>query len=150
MIARVTAPLGGGSRNLQVIRDGVMPAAGSAPGWTDQYDTWDGPNFAAEDWIGYQYASAQTFHRVMFQEGINFTDGGWFNSLIVQVRQNGVWVTASGLSSTPPYPGVNNARNYESYNLQFAPISGDAIRIYGAPGGSAAFISVAELLVYGP
>ncbi|MBG6078069.1 hypothetical protein IWX85_003923, partial [Polaromonas sp. CG_9.11] len=33
---------------------------------------------------------------------------------------------------------------------QFAPISGEAIRIYGAPGGSNAFISVAELQVYGP
>ena len=81
---------------------------------------------------------------------INFADGGWFRSLIVQVRQSGNWVLVSGLTSTPAYPGVNNGINYQSYNLRFAPISGDAIRIYGAPGGSAAFISVAELLVYGP
>ena len=109
IIAKITAPLGGGSRNIEVIRDGVTPAAGSAPGWTDQYDTWDGANAAADDWIGYQFASAQTFNRVVFQEGIN----------------------------------------YETYTLPFAPISGDAIRIYGAPGGAAAFISVAELLVFG-
>ena len=149
IIARVTAPTGGGSRNIQIIRDGVMPAAGTARGWSDQYDTYDGANFAPDDWIGYQYASAQTFNRVMFQEGINFADGGWFRSLIVQVRQGGTWVTAPGLAITPAYPGTNNARNYETYNLQFPAISGDAIRIYGAPGGSAAFISVAELLVYG-
>jgi len=150
IIAKITAPLGGGSRNIQIIRDGVMPAAGSAPGWTDQYDTWDGANAAVDDWIGYQYTSAQTFNRVVFQEGINFADGGWFNTLTVQVRQGGNWVNVAGLASTPAYPGVNNGRNYETYTLQFTPISGDAIRIYGAPGGAAAFISVAELLVFGP
>ena len=150
IIAKITAPLGGGSRNIQIIRDGVTPAAGSAPGWTDQYDTWDGANAAADDWIGYQYAAAQTFNRVVFQEGINFSDGGWFTTLTVQVRQGANWVNVSGLTSTPAYPGVNNGINYETYTLQFAPISGDAIRIYGAPGGSAAFISVAELLVFGP
>ena len=32
IIAKITAPLGGGSRNIEVIRDGVTPAAGSAPG----------------------------------------------------------------------------------------------------------------------
>ena len=150
IIAKITAPLGGGSRNIEVIRDGVRPAAGSVPGWTDQYDTWDGANAAADDWIGYQFLAAQTFNRVVFQEGINFSDGGWFTTLTVQVRQGATWVNVSGLTSTPAYPGVNNGINYETYNLQFAPISGDAIRIYGAPGGAAAFISVAELLVFGP
>ena len=150
IIAKITAPLGGGSRNIEIIRDGVTPAAGSAPGWTDQYDTWDGANAAADDWIGYQFPAAQTFNRVVFQEGINFSDGGWFNTLTVQVRQGATWVNVSGLTSAPAYPGVNNGINYETYNLQFAPISGDAIRIFGAPGGTAAFISVAELLVFGP
>ena len=150
VIAKITAPLGGGSRNIQIIRDGVTPAAGSAPGWTDQYDTWDGANAAPDDWIGYQYTAAQTFNRVVFQEGINFSDGGWFNTLTVQVRQGANWVNVSSLTSTPTYPGTNNGINYETYTLQFAPISGDAIRIFGAPGGSAAFISVAELLVFGP
>ena len=150
IIAKITAPTGGGSRNIQIIRDGVMPAPSTAIGWTNQYDTFDGANAAADDWIGYQFASPQTFNRVMFQEGVNFGDGGWFNSLTVQVRQGGNWVAVSGLTSTPAYPGRNNGLNYESYNLQFAPISGDAIRLYGAPGGSSAFISAAELLVYGP
>jgi hypothetical protein len=150
IIAKITAPLGGGSRNLEVIRDGVRPAAGSAPGWTDQYDTWDGINAAADDWIGYQFASAQTFSRVLFQEGINFADGGWFNTVTVQVRQGGTWVNVSGLASTPAYPGANNGINYETYTFNFTPISGDAIRIFGAPGGSSAFISVAELRVFGP
>ena len=149
VIARVTAPQGTGSRNLQVIRDGVMPPVGSTDSST-QYDTWDGANTAPDDWIGYQFSSAQTFSRVVFQEGRHFADGGWFTSLTVQVRQGGNWVNVTRLAATPAYPGVNNNTSYETYTLQFDPISGDAIRLYGDPGGSADFISVGELQVYGP
>ncbi|WP_156955345.1 IPT/TIG domain-containing protein [Polaromonas glacialis] len=149
-IARVTAPQGGGSRSLQTIRDGVTPPVGSTTGWGSQYDTYDGPNTAPDDWIGYQYTSAQSFGRMVFQEGMHFGDGGWFTSLTVQVRQAGTWVNVSGLSVAPAYPGTNNGINFETYTLQFAPISGDAIRLYGVPGGGSAFISVAELLVFGP
>ena len=149
VIAKITAPLGGGSRSLETIRDGVRPAVGSAVSST-QYDTYDGANAAVDDWIGYQFSSARTFSRVVFQEGMNFFDGGWFRNFTVQVRQGGNWVNVSGLASTPLYPGVNNNTNFETYTLQFTPISGDAIRLYGAPGGGAAFISVAELRVFGP
>ena len=38
--------------------------------------------------------------------------------------------------------------SFETFTLAFTPIQGDAIRIYGAPGGAAAFISVGELEVY--
>ena len=96
------------------------------------------------------FASARSFNRVVFQEGKHFADGGWFTSLTVQVRQAGNWVNVARLASTPAYPGINNGVNFESYSLQFDAITGDAIRIYGAPGGTAAFISVAELQVYGP
>jgi len=149
VIAKITAPLGGGSRNLEIIRDGVMPPAGSTD-WASQYDTYDGANAAPDDWIGYQYALAQTFNRVVFQEGRHFFDGGWFNNLTVQVRQGGVWANVPNLSITPAYPGINNNVGYETFTLQFNPTSGDAIRIYGAPGGSAAFVSAAELRIYGP
>ncbi|CDS52857.1 hypothetical protein [Polaromonas sp. CG9_12] len=149
IIAKITAPKGGGSYNLNLIRDGVMPPVGNTNSAL-QYDTFDGYNTALDDWIGYQYTSAQSFNRVVFQEGRHFSDGGWFKNLTVQVRQAGTWVNVSGLSSTPAYPGTNNGVTYETYTLQFAPISGEAIRIYGAPGGSNAFISVAELQVYGP
>ncbi|MDB5885839.1 MAG: coagulation factor 5/8 type protein, partial [Polaromonas sp.] len=98
----------------------------------------------------YQYSSPQTFSRVVFQEGRHFTDGGWFASLTVQVRQAGAWVNVPGLGIAPAYPGVNNNVGYETYTLQFSPTSGDAIRIHGVPGGSAAFVSVAELRVYSP
>src|SRR5690606_36011257 len=48
---------------------------------------------------------------------------------------------------TPAYPNANNGTTYETYNMQFTPISGTAIRIFGEPGGNADFISVGELEV---
>jgi hypothetical protein len=147
IIARVTAPLGLGSRNLEVIRDGDR----AAPGSTDpqrQYDTWDGANGSPEDWIGYAYAAPQTFHRVVFTEGRHFADGGWFETLTVQVRQDGAWRAVPDLVVTPPYPGRDDRRGYDRYTLDFAPVAGDAIRLHGVPGGAAQFISVAELEVF--
>jgi cysteine-rich repeat protein len=147
IVARVTTPLGGGNKNLEVIRDGDKPPVGNTDS-ARQYDTWDGANTAPEDWIGYTYPSTQTFTRVVFQEGKNFADGGWFDTLTVQVRKNGVWTAVSGLTSTPAYP-ANDGINYETYTLDFAATSGDGIRLDGAPGGSADFITVGELEAYG-
>ncbi len=156
VIARVTAPLsGGGSPDIEIIRDGdkppTNPTATADP--TRQYDTYDGFNAAAEDWIGYSFGSSHLFTRVVFQEGKNFFDGGWFESLTVQIRQGGVWAEVTGLSITPAYPAADNDIDFdfdfEIFTLTFDPISGDGIRIIGAPGGPAYFISVGELLVFG-
>ena len=148
IIARVTAPTGSGSRNLEVIRDGDLPPVGSNDP-RRQYDTYTGGGYAADDWIGYQYNAPQSFAKVLFQEGLNFTDGGWFNQVNVQVRQNGSWVNVTNLVSTPVYP-PNDGISYETYMLTFDMIAGDAIRIEGPPGGTSSFISVGELQVFGP
>ncbi len=148
-IAKVTAPTGGGSKNIETIRDGVRPVVGSTSSLL-QYDTFDGGSNALDDWIGYSFANQHTFTRMEFQEGRHFLDsGGWFVSLTVQVRNGGVWQDVSGLVSLPAYPGVNDGVNFESYSLTFAPMTGDGIRLYGAPGGPSGFISVAELGVFG-
>ncbi len=147
IIARIMNPVGGGNKNIEVIRDGDLPPVGTNDSFR-QYDSYSGGASATEDWFGYQYTTPQTFGRVFFQEGMNFPNGGWFNSLTVQVRQNGVWSNVSNLVSTPVYP-PNDGVNFESYNLSFDSAVGDAIRIYGAPGGTAYFTSVGELKVYG-
>ncbi len=149
IIASVTAPTGGGNHNIQIIRDGDMPPVGSTDS-SRQYDTYNGGAPSTDAWIGYQYATPQTFERILFQEGRNFSDGGFFTALNVQVRQSGSWVNVQGLAINPVYPLNNDGISYESYSLQFTPISGDAIRIDGPPGGSAYFISVGELQVFGP
>ena len=146
IVARVTAPTGGGSRSPEVIRDDVKPAAGTVD-FTLQYDTYDGDNLAPVEWIGYTYPSTQLFGRVIFQEGVLFPDGGWFDTLGIQVRQNGVWVDVPNIVFTPAYAG-NNGVNYETYEISFTPISGDGIRLYGDPGGPIDFVSVAELEVF--
>jgi glucose/arabinose dehydrogenase len=147
IIARVPAPAGGGNRNLEVIRDGDTPPVGSNAS-NRQYDTWDGANSAPEDWIGYAYGTPQTFARVVFQEGKHFTDGGWFDTLGVQVRQQGAWVEVPGVTIQPAYAG-NDGVSFGTFVLDFPAVTADAIRIDGAPGGSADFISVGELRVYG-
>jgi hypothetical protein len=148
IIARVTAPTGSGNHSIEVIRDGDMPPVGLVDPLR-QYDTFDGANTAPDDWIGYAFNGSAVFRRLVFQEGMHFWDGGWFQSLRVEVRQGGQWVQVGGLLSTPAYPGVNDGLSFETYVLDFTPTSGDAIRLAGPPGGSAAFISVGELRVFG-
>ena len=145
MIARVTAPTGGGNRNLEVIRDGDMPPAGNTQS-SRQYDTYDGRNAATEDWIGYTYPGPQRFRQLLFQEGCTSRTAAGSTSR-VEVRQTGQWTSVMGVSSSQPYPGLN-ATSFERFTLSFTAVVGDAIRIYGPPGGSDDFISVAELRVF--
>jgi hypothetical protein len=145
-IALVTQPSGRGNKNIEVIRDGVMPPAGS----TDpslQYDTYEGGGDKPLDWIGYAFSSPQSFFSVVFQEGVHSTDGGWFDSLWVQRRVNNQWVDIQDLQCTPPYAAAKGT-NYGVYELFFSPVTGDGIRIIGHPGGSAHYFSVGELRVY--
>jgi hypothetical protein len=139
---------GSGNKDLEVIRDGDTPPAGTTDA-RRQYDTNDGRNEASEDWIGYAFATPQTFSSLVFQEGMHFARGGWFSTLTVHVRRDGLWSAVSSLSVAPAYPGVHDGRSYETYTLTFAPITGDAIRIWGRPGGKDDFVSVGELRVYG-
>ena len=150
-IARVPNPTGGGNKNLEIIRDGDVPPVGT-PDSSRQFDTFHGAGAAApaaEDWIGYSYPTPHVFSRVVFQEGRHFVDGGWFDTLTVQVRQGGTWTPVAGLTITPAYPAGDNGVSFETYVLDFVPTLGDGIRIYGRPGGVDDFVSVAELQVGG-
>ncbi len=148
IIARATQPTGGGNHNAEVIRDGDFPPVGSRDS-SRQWDSYTGGNVVALDWIGYQYPSTHTFSKVVFQEGRNFSDGGWFLNGQVQVLQSGAWVGVPGLAATPVYPAADDGVSFETYTFTFPPIAGTAIRIAGIPGGTAHFISVGELAVFG-
>ena len=148
IISQVTNPTGGGNHNIEIIRDGDKPPVGNQDS-SRQWDSYTGNTTATSDWIGYQYTGAKSFNKIIFQEGKHFGDGGWLTGLSVQVRKNGTWNTVSGLNISPTYPGTNNNVTFESYTLTFPNTGGDAIRIYGAPGGSHRFISVGELQVFG-
>jgi hypothetical protein len=146
IVAFVPAPIGGGNKNLEVIRDGVTPPVGSMDSAL-QFDSFHADPARTEDWIGYTFAATTSFARVVFQDGRRFVDGGWFATLKVQVRQANVWVDVPGLSASPTYAGMTSP-NFTTYQLDFPAISGDGIRIDGAPGGSNKFISVGELRVF--
>jgi hypothetical protein len=145
--AATLTPLGQGSRNIEVMRDGVTPPAGSTNP-LDQFDSFDGTQ-KSFDWFGYLFPSPQTFHALIFQEGMHFSDGGWFESLQVQVHVGNDWMTVAGMTSTPAYAGGNGV-HYETHDLTFPPVVGDGIRIGGPPGGSGRYSSVAELRVLRP
>ncbi len=138
-------PQGVGSTNPETMRDGDLPPVGSTV-MSRQYDTFHHGDQGNEDWLGYAFAEPQVFRSLTYQEGVHRQDGGWFDTLAVQVRQGGVWQDVSNLVITPPYPGDNGV-HYETFAITFDPVAGDAIRLYGEPGGSAGFINAGELRV---
>ncbi len=147
-VALITNPTGTGSRNLEIIRDGITPPLGSSNP-SEQYDTFNGGGSRQLDWIGYTYASTQSFGSITFQEGVHAAEGGFFSAIPrVEVRVGAQWIDVQGLTITPAY-GAGSVSNFSTYTLTFNAISGDGIRIVGAPGGTAQYLSVAELRVMG-
>jgi glucose/arabinose dehydrogenase len=136
-------PIGGGNWDPEVMRDGDFPPVGNNDS-ARQYDTYHAGDQGNLDWIGYQFAQPVQLGQLVFQEGIHFWDGGWFDILNVQALVSGVWTNVSGLTTSPSYAG-NNGVNYETYRFTFNPVTATGIRITGNPGGSANFISVGEL-----
>lgn len=149
-VALVTMPTGGGNHSLSVIHDGVFPVVGSSNS-AQEYDTYTNafPPKPA-DWLGYTFSSAQTFGAVVFQDGKQFSNGGYYASTpFIEVQQSGVWSTVPGQSISPAYAG-NDGVNFETYTFSFPPVTGTGIRVNGPPGGSNVFISCGELRVYAP
>jgi glucose/arabinose dehydrogenase/PKD repeat protein len=146
--------LGAGNKDLEVIRDLSYSAVGA--NWNDQqFDSAHGGAQGDDDWIGLaSYAALDpesAFVGIEFQEGKHFADGGWFESLWVEVRDNGVWTPVSNLRIAPDYPfslaqqsGFDGV-NYQTYELWFDPQHGDAVRVRGKPGGAQGFIGCGEL-----
>lgn len=144
-IALVTAPTGLGSRSLSTLSDGITPLpSDTSP--TLQYDTYTDGGTRALDWIGYAYPEVQAFTRILFQEGLHYADGGWFETLRVEVFQNGEWNNVP-IAVAPVYGG-DDGQPFDSYTLSFNRTLGEQIRVIGRPGGSGRYISVAELRVF--
>ncbi|MEI8197246.1 MAG: hypothetical protein WCI73_15215, partial [Phycisphaerae bacterium] len=104
----------------------------------------------ATQYFGYTFSSSRIFTQLVFQEGMPFSDGGWFanGSGKVQVRQNGTWIDAV-LTSSPAYPNGNTqatfGSSFQTYTFTLASVVGDGIRIYGTAGGSLHYVSIGEL-----
>lgn len=146
-ISRATSAGGGGP--ISVIQDGVKPAAGTSGG-ANQWDGFvGGAGGASGDWCGLEMFGTVSFTSVVFQEGGAFGDGGWYTSTpTIQVRQSGVWNNVTNQNCSPSY-NANNTLSFETYTFTFDAIQGDAIRIFGTPGGAEAFMSCGEFEAYG-
>jgi len=136
-----------------LITNGVKPGIGTSDTST-QYDSFiGGPPAGAGDFdfigITFNGGSRYQVHRVLFQEGMQFPDGGWFDSFELQLRVEGVWVAAKGVVVIPGYPFGDNGITFEEYEFLFQSQLCDAVRLYGKPGGAATFVSCGEFQVYG-
>lgn len=110
-------------------------------------DSWNGER-KEEDWWGYTWSQAYHMNKVVYTTGNMYPDGGWFEDIKVQVRQNFKWVDVKNLKATPTYPNNQDAGKNQTYTFTFDKTWGDGVRIIGTPGGSATFTSIGELEVY--
>lgn len=139
IIAAVIRPTGSGSRDLEILRDDLD---------RPHYDSYDGENELAEDYYGYEWDEPVEIGRIKVRLGPTFDNGGWFENIAVQYRNNkGEWVTVESPRCDPAYT-VERAKNGGfRFELRFEPVRAIAVRIVGKPGGSAQFTSIAELVV---
>lgn len=146
-IVSVEAPIGGGNKDLAIIQDGILEGNDH-----QQYDTYCGRTGAGEDFVGYTFPKPYTVKEFVFTEGKHFNNGGWFEMGMVRIEilKNGEWIEVES-TSDPEYPAGLSVDDYgdwfETYTFTIDPVECDGIRIAGMAGGSASFISVAEVQV---
>lgn len=70
--------------------------------------------------------------------------GGYFTDLIVEVFRNGGWVEVEGLSLSE---ALDPYAYFQSIELSFDPITGEAIRVVGTAGGQRPYTSLTEIVV---
>lgn len=144
-ICSVTAPEGGGSKNVQTIYDFIIPTAGSSDAGT-QYDTYRFTDRPESVYAGVEFDVAVELAGVAFTEGMHFWDGGWFaETPTIEVLIDGTW-TAVETTAAPDYYTGNNNISFETYTFTLAEaVVCEGVRLIGKPGGSANFISVGEI-----
>lgn len=149
VICTVTAPTGGGNKDLGSVYDGAVAPVGDST-FTSQYDTYDGGKERDSLYIGVEFDCSVKLTGVKFTEGIHFWDGGWFeDEPQVEVLIGGDWSMTSS-TVTPDYPDGNtqadHGASFESYTFKISEsVVCEGVRIVGVPGGSAYFISASEI-----
>jgi hypothetical protein len=147
-------PLGGGSRDIGLMKDGIVSG--------QNYDTYDGntpnpgslPGEETFEFFGYLFDSPIEIHSLVYYTGGVFGNGGWWTTFGVQVtRDDGVtWQDAPSFVSGPVYDTTDSGSGrsaYTKYIISITPDTVDGVRIAGHAGGSARFVSIAELGAYG-
>lgn len=148
-ICSVFSPTGSGSKTLDVIRDGKKFGTN-----IEQYDTYIGYVGEHDDFVGYVFYEEFNIDKLIFTEGMHFDNGGWFanGTPKVQIYNDAKWLNVD-YTITPEYPNANSQQafgaNFTQYTFTFEKVKCKGIRLMGTAGGSAGFISVIELEVFG-
>lgn len=124
--------------NTAYLNDGVVG--------NESEDSWNGDTKPL-DWWGYVWPQRMNVNAVVYTTGAAFTDGGWFQSVGVQVRRDGAWLDVTGLQVSPAAP-TSTAAAHTTYTFTFDDTWGDGVRIVGPPGGPSSFTTISELAVY--
>ena len=156
--AAVMNPRGNGARDVYVLlNERVKELRGKPLEEFERYhtyDTYDGTNRAVgPDWYALTFPQPVACNCIEMTMGFPNHNGGWWRSLGVEVQQaaGGEWLPVSHLQTTPAYFFTDSHAGrlpYETYGLTFGTVTVAAIRVIGAPGGTAEFTSLARLGVY--
>ena len=100
------------------------------------------PDQSGEITLQVSYSQPVEAHTIRFIEGDHFNEGGWFDSMQVEIRSNAIWTSvpmtqSEQLSSSTPFQIID-------FTLS-TPVMIDAVRIRGIAGGVERFITVSEL-----
>lgn len=139
------SPIPGGTPVYRAAHAG--PSLGLVNGnTTDSTDSWTGEE-KSEDYWGETWSTPQTVNRVVYTAGKMFSNGGWFETLRLQLRIKGEWRDAAA-SSSPAYPTSAAAGPNKAYTFDVAPQAVDGVRVIGKPGGANTFTSAAEVAAF--
>lgn len=153
-ITNALNPTGGGSKDISVIVDGDRHFS------TDkkQYDSFgarlnDDLGKNGYQWFGVKFDKNYLVSYVIFYEGGQWNDGGWFGSgPKIQVLSDGKWTDVETRMS-PEYPADSASAQLpanEAYTFIFdKTVECSAIRVVGAKNSLAGHASCAEIEVYG-
>lgn len=145
-ICTVMTPTGKGNKDIRCICDGYSYSRGTYD-TNIQYATIDSNKNRDYVFIGLEFEEA-TITGLIFNEGVKYPTGGWFvTAPTVEVCVGGEWTAVALADDSDVYSeDPESSVGCETFNFKLAsPVTCTGIRLAGAPGGSAHFISVTEM-----
>lgn len=140
VLAAVTQPKGGGSRDLNVLRDRAT---------SPHYDSWDGQNTLEKDFYGYEWDKPVTIGSLRFTAGPVSDNGGYFETFGIEYRnEKDEWIAIEKPDIDPLFTKKLAKKGRQKFTIRFEAVKTTAIRIVGKPGGKNQFTSIAELSVH--
>jgi hypothetical protein len=125
--------------DVGILNDGVLT------GQSEDSSTGD---CKTEDFWGYTWPQLMHLNTLRYTTGAMAADGGWFSQSSVQVRHGKDWVAVHGLHVSPAFPNDASLPDHTTYTFSFDAEISDGVRVWGTPGGSSYYTSIAELTAH--